>query len=617
MLISKRYKINKMYKKIYVTILALVLLAGCKKDPALVVPTDRNSTSSFPNTLDELNTILAPAYGNLKSIGLWGFELMPKALENSTHTGDANYNGDAAWNEMTANNLSITNGKSQNAWTALYAGVTVCNVTLAAADFFEANKATPSQKADIDAIRGQAKFMRAFYYFQLETLFGEAYIKAGGVNEGKKGVPLYTAVPKNVEDTQQGRATTKAVWDFIKTDLKEAAALLDTRVWPAAEIGRANKWSAKALLGKAYVFTEDWANAKTTLLEVINNSGKSLMPFAKYKDAFNGNAANEYNEESLFELNVDADNKGNYGPWGGVPNASTLNGVIWSPYILSEAGTETGARPLGYGGNLGVHDKNIKRFGYPLGYYTLVANPAFDNSKPASFNNPVQVMDPVYKAQAVLVRTNKTADPRLYVSLVQPWVDVLNTDWNGGPKQNVPVSKPDYLAGEPNTYGWGFRKYAAIDYHINNVNYDKWNWYFLRLADVYLLYAEANIGSGDAATGLEYINKVHRRAYDLPINSPSVRDYASLNAATSAISDPVLGTNPLRYERWAEFFHEGIWWFDVCRWRLGPQEAAFYGTARNLSTPLTFNEAKSYSWPIPLAEFNANAKIAGQQNPGY
>jgi hypothetical protein len=78
-----------------------------------------------------------------------------------------------------------------------------------------------------------------------------------------------------------------------------------------------------------------------------------------------------------------------------------------------------------------------------------------------------------------------------------------------------------------------------------------------------------------------------------------------------------LGTNPLRYERWAELFHEGHWWFDVCRWRLGPQEAAFYVTARNLSTPLTFNEGKSYSWPIPLTEFNANAQIAGQQNPGY
>lgn len=606
-----------MYKHIYIAAVVLVLSLGCKKDPGLVAPTDRVSTSSFPKTLTELNSVLTPAYGNLKSIGLYGFELMPKALENSVHSGEANYNGDGAWNEMTANNLSVTNGKSQNAWTALYAGVTTCNVTLEAADFFETNFASPTEKADIDAVRGQAKFMRAFYYFHLETLFGEAYIKANGVNEDKMGVPLYTEVPKNVDATQQARATTKAVWDFIKEDLKSAATLLDGKVWPATEIGRVTEWSAKALLGKAYVFTEDWANAKTTLIDVITNSGKALMPFEKYRNAFNGNPANEFNEESLFELNVDPDNKGNYGPWGGTPNASTLNGVIWSPYILSLNGTETGSRPLGYGGNLGVHDKNIKRFGYPLGYYTLVDNPAFDNSKPASFSNPAKVMDPVYRAQAEAVRTNKTADPRLYVNLVQPWLDTLNIDWEGGARANVPVSKPDYMAGEPNTYGWGFRKYAAIDYHLNMVNYDKWNWYFLRLADVYLLYAEANIGAGDPTTGLEYINKVRRRAYGLPINGTSAVDYLTLTSSTPAIADPVLGNNPLRYERWAELFHEGHWWFDVCRWRLGPQEAAFYGTARNLATPLTFNETKSYSWPIPLTEFNANAKIAGQQNPGY
>ncbi len=606
-----------MYKKIIAVILTVSIVAGCKRDPSLVAPPDRVSTSSFPNSLDELNTVLNPAYGNWKSIGLYGFELMPKALENCVHAGDANYNGDAAWNEMAANNLSVTNGKSQNAWTTLYAGVTVCNVTLEAADFFEQNRATAAQKPDIDAVRGQAKFLRAFYYFHLECLFGEAYIKAGGVNEGKMGVPLYKEVPKNVAATQQPRATTKEVWDFIKQDLVDAATLLHGKVWPSAEVGRATEWSAKALLGKAYVFTEDWANAKTTLLDVITNSGKTLMPFSKYRDAFTGNQANEFNEESLFEMNVDPDNRGNYGPWGGIPNASTLNGVIWSPYILSQAGTETGSRPLGYGGNLGVHDKNVTRFGYPLGYYSLVPNPAYNNSLPASPSNPAQIMDPVYYAQAKAVRTNKTADPRLYVNLVQPWLDTLNIDWNGGPRENVPVSKPDYLAGQPNTYGWGFRKYAAIDYHLNMVNYDKWNWYFLRMADIYLLYAEACIGGGDPTTGLEYLNKVHRRAYDLPINTPSAKDYASLTAATVAISDPVLGHNPLRYERWAELFHEGHWWFDVCRWRIGPGEAAFYVRAMNVSTPLTFDEDKNYAWPIPLAEFNANAAIAGQQNPGY
>jgi len=80
----------------------------------------------------------------------------------------------------------------------------------------------------------------------------------------------------------------------------------------------------------------------------------------------------------------------------------------------------------------------------------------------------------------------------------------------------------------------------------------------------------------------------------------------------------VLGNNPLYYERWAELFNEGHWWFDLCRWKLGASEAAFYGAALNMhSGPLGFPD-KSYAWPIPLNEINSNNKITtADQNPGY
>jgi hypothetical protein len=139
----------------------------------------------------------------------------------------------------------------------------------------------------------------------------------------------------------------------------------------------------------------------------------------------------------------------------------------------------------------------------------------------------------------------------------------------------------------------------------------------LRLADVYLLYAEASINTADPVTGLEYINKVKRRAYGLPVDGPSAVDYASLTSATSAAAagDAVLGNNPLYYERWAELFNEGQWWQDICRWHLGKSEAAFY--VKNMATSTLSFPDKSYAWPIPLLETNANAKISGQQNPGY
>ncbi len=147
-------------------------------------------------------------------------------------------------------------------------------------------------------------------------------------------------------------------------------------------------------MGKAYVFTKDYTDAKTVLLEVITNSGKSLMPYAKYRDAFIGISANEFNEESLFELNIDYTSNGDYGVYGGAPNSTSINGLIWSPNVLGTDGSEVDAVTLGYGNEF-IHDKNIKRFGFPLGFYNLVANPGYNSAKAASPSNPVMIMDPV------------------------------------------------------------------------------------------------------------------------------------------------------------------------------------------------------------------------------
>lgn len=602
-----------MYKKLYISsMLAVALFTGCKKDLLNASDPSVYSNSNYPASLTDLQSILAPCYSNLRDQNLFGFHFLPKALSNATHTANSAYGGDQSWNEMANTNLTITNQYSTEAYTSLYTGIKNCNVAIAGTDTYMARSGKADDKQTVDYIRGQAYFLRAWYYFQLECLFGEGYITAPGGTD-KMGVPIYNGVPKDLASTQVARATAKEVWDFIENDLKQSAVLLKGKVWTGNDAGRVSEWAAKGLLGKAYVFTQDWTNAKTTLLDVIQNSGKTLMPFSKYQDAFNGNSANEFNEESLFELNVDADAKGNdYGIYGAkAANATTINGLIWSPWALGNDGTEGAASSLGYGNEI-VHDQNVLRFGFSIGTYNLVANPAFDASKPASYNNPKLVMDPVYKQKALLTRANKTADPRLFVNALQPWIDEVKPDG----VTVYPASKPNFYAGQVNTYGFSFRKYSPVNFNENNNGpADAWNYYLLRMADVYLLYAEAAKNSGDNGTALEYLNKVKRRAYNYPVNSVSPVDYTSLNAQTAAINDPVLGNNPLYYERWAELFNEGHWWYDVCRWRIGKSEAAYFGTALNLTGPIQWDDSKSYTWPIPLAEINSNSKI--KQNPGY
>ncbi|MDB4923539.1 RagB/SusD family nutrient uptake outer membrane protein [Mucilaginibacter sp.] len=601
-----------MYKKLYISsLLAVTLIAGCKKDILNASDPSAYSSSSYPASVNDLQSVLAACYSNLRDPDLFGFHLLPKALSNSTHTANSAYNGDPAWNEMANTNLSVNNQYSTEAYTAFYTGVKNCNVTLAGADLY-APKASAADKVSIDYIRGQAYFLRAYYYFQLECLFGESYITATSGSD-KMGVPIYNGLPTDLASTQVARSSTRAVWNLIESDLKQSATLLKGKVWTGNDVGRVSEWAAKGLLGKAYVFTQDWANAKTTLLDVIQNSGKTLMPFAKYADAFNGNSANEFNEESLFELNIDADAKGNdYGVYGGkAANATTINGLIWPAWALGADGTEGAASPLGYGNEI-VHDKNIPRFGFNIGYYNLVPNPTYTGSNP-SYNNPQQIMDPVYRAKALLVRANKTADPRLFVNTIEPWIDVVKPDG----VTVYPASKPNFYAGQVNTYGFSFRKYAPNTYNENNNGpADGWNYYLLRMADVYLLYAETCAATSDNATALEYLNKVKRRAYSLPINTASATvDYKSLTDVTSATGDPVLGTNPLYYERWAELFNEGHWWYDVCRWKIGKSEATYFGTALNLTGAIQWDDNKSYTWPIPLSEINSNSKI--KQNPGY
>jgi hypothetical protein len=597
----------------------LLLMGGCSKSPSEVLPTNLYAPEDYPNTINALNSVLATGYSAMRDANLFGFNYLPKAMANATHVAqDGGF--DAGWTEMCLTNFTNANTYALGVWQVCYAGIKNCNTLLEGANLYMANYAQTGDLATVNLIRGQAYCLRGYYYMLLETLFGEDNLPAGGT----MGVPIDTTLSTTLTGSQVPRATIQQVWAQIESDLTTAASLLHGQVWTGNDEGRCSEWAAKGLLGKAYIFTKDYADAKTTLLDVINNSGKSLMPYAKYRDAFIGISANEFNEESLFELNIDYSAQGNYGVYGSAPNSTAINGLIWSPDVLGTDGSESGAISLGYGNEF-IHDKNITRFGFPLGYYNLVANPNYNSAAGASPSNPAMIMDPTYRAASLQVRANQTCDPRLFVNCMQPWLDsAVNTPsatWVPGTYPTsgfIPISHPQGT-GVNTTYGWSFRKYAPIFSNVNNVpggQADGANIYLLRLADVYLLYAEACINTNDPTDGLEYLNKVKRRAYGYAVNSPSVVDYPSLTSPTAAAaaSDPVLGNNPLYYERWAELFNEGHWWMDVCRWHLGASEAAFYGTdqAGSLSFP-----DKSYAWPIPLLEINANSAIAKQQNPGY
>jgi starch-binding outer membrane protein, SusD/RagB family len=163
-------------------------------------------------------------------------------------------------------------------WSEFYQGIYRANVVIGGVPAIDME---PTLRA---RLVGEAKFLRAFFYFQLVKTFG--------------GVPLITR-PLNPNEYCQARAPIQAVWTQIETDLKEAAeALPEKSAYPASDMGRATKGAANSLLAKAYIFQAKWADALAASATVIQSAQYDLEP--NYSDIFT--RAKENGIESIFEI---------------------------------------------------------------------------------------------------------------------------------------------------------------------------------------------------------------------------------------------------------------------------------------------------------------------------
>ncbi|WP_234670723.1 RagB/SusD family nutrient uptake outer membrane protein [Dyadobacter sp. CY261] len=575
--------------KIYIKLSFLAFLAivtACKQSFVDVENPTAIATSAYPEKVSDLEQLLAGAYATQHAAGTFGRAMGPYSTHLWDHTCDLSWQGSPNWIQMGQNNALPSDNFLLQIWPDLWRGVQRCNTLLAGIEKVGQN-ANEADKAAISLIKGQALFLRAWYYFYLTTFWGESFI-VDGQGGDKMGVPIQETVADDLSKTQVSRSTVRQCWDFIVNDLKQAETLLAGKKWTAAtDRHKVDEWGVKGFLGKAYVFTQDWANAKTILGKVIGESGKSLVSFDVYKTMFNGQ--NEFNSESLFELNLNVDMS-----FAGANDLSmgSMMGTLISPSYVGANGTPIASA----WSNVFPHAKNIARFGFNEGHYF----------KPGTTSPNSSNVDQAYITKSITARTNKTVDPRLWVACLQPYVDSMVVS---GAKR--PISH--FLdINELDMEAWSFRKYINLngtELEINRANGSNILW--LRLADIYLLYAETLSRTGDNVSALEYINKVKRRAYSLPVDKPSAVDYKSLTGATKA-SDDVLKNDPLKYERWAEFFGEFNWWFDVCRWKIGDKEAAYYQKIRG--GPIQWS-ATDYAQPIPVNEMTSNINM--RQNPGY
>ena len=221
-------KTESAMKKVSFYISAAIIALGFSSCDLDSVSMKEADTSNFPVTSEQIDQTLAGVYQNLNEIN--------KNPQESFHywslLASDDMLGGGGLNDklMQACDLLCNYGTNmtENFWKARYEGINRANTVIEALETVEMDETKKAQAL------GEAKFLRAFYYYELASMYGRVPLN------------LSTANPENT--TPPSAAT---IWGQILQDLYEAATTM-----PAQRLtnGRVDKYGAEAMLGRAWLF---------------------------------------------------------------------------------------------------------------------------------------------------------------------------------------------------------------------------------------------------------------------------------------------------------------------------------------------------------------------------
>lgn len=195
-------------------------------------------------------------------------------------TQDASEYRDLA--HYTGNKLTT---ETQNFWQYRFKGILRCNICI--------NKipaATIENEILKNRMIAEAKFIRAFNYFELVKNFG--------------GVPIMLQMKMPAEVVGVTRASVEDTYKQIEQDLKDAIPNLPKRSeYASTDMGRATKGAAQGYLAKVYLYQGKYEQAEAELDTLINSNEYSLLP--KFGDVWT--IANNNSKESLLEVQYNSD----------------------------------------------------------------------------------------------------------------------------------------------------------------------------------------------------------------------------------------------------------------------------------------------------------------------
>lgn len=167
-------------------------------------------------------------------------------------------------------------------WAFHYGGIRGCNNLLGNID-----KVPGLSEAVKNRIIAEARFIRAYHYFNLYTWYGD--------------VPLITNEINFEESFAIGRTARATVMNFVLSELDFCAAHLPTNVeYSAEDKGRITKGAAIALKARAYLYDNKWTDVVNTCEQLMNGSSGSYGLLKDYASVFA--PENEYSKESILEM---------------------------------------------------------------------------------------------------------------------------------------------------------------------------------------------------------------------------------------------------------------------------------------------------------------------------
>lgn len=344
-----------------------------------------------------------------------------------------------------------------------------------------------------------------------------------------KNIPLLLEPLTATNMYEVTQATPEEVYFQVEKDLTEAITVLPPTVPASTEAGRFTKGAAQALLGKVYLYQNKGTLAAAQFAEVNGTPGETSQYGYKLLTSFNDLwvVANKFNSESILEVGHSSAGNSDWGFWGsGRDEGNTLNVMVGPRSYSRPAGSTAPDLPSGWSFNVITQD-----------LYDVIKS------------------DPRFEATVFDLKALKLA------------------------------GQADYIEGYQNT-GYFLNKFLPRKSDVRTgggaaeLNYRQ-NTYAIRLADSYLMEAEALGGSGTRAQAL--LDAVRAR-----VGLPSIP--VSLEA--------------IKAERRLELAGEGHRFFDLVRWGDAPAKLGSRGFVAN----------KNEIFPIPFRELQGTKLI---QNPGY